>query len=421
MKSIFKFFFKNDRPKITLKKHQYINAIIFSAVSILFFNYVIFILLAFTVFVIFNYTGPVRGVGFISIFFIFYLISATKIVEGDLETYLILQRVFSSIDASSLFLDSDSIILYSGSYRNTEAAGYYMYWLVARYISDGRMALEILSLFLIYLPGIISISILSRYLRLTKHESGIAYLAFFFICINPALVTHVIRQYIAGSFFLLGMSLLLTGRRFGSIMVSVLASSIHNSIILVILVSLLSYYIFVRKKIMDREPIIFNVRIIILVFLVAFLLMNLIDFNKSLIMQNDGDISFVTLLLDCGLLLCFMHYGPNYFDSKYVSIVASTISGIIILSVISYYLGLRIFSLRFYFYIELLRFFCVILIYRMITVNFSRFRLIFACLFVCSFIIFFFLKLQISPFNFAEQGLLMPFINILKLSNSLYF
>ncbi len=402
-----------------LQKRRYVNFVLAFISCILLFKYPIAILLALAISVIFNYKGAARSLGFAVLLFIVFLINSTKAVDGDLETYLNLQKVFSQMNPWAIFFDNEDIVLHSGSFRNSEFAGYFIYWFVARYISEGKTAFEILSLSLIYIPGIIAIAILSKHLNLSKVESSIAYLSFLFFCVNPALVTHVARQYAAGSFFLLAMALFIAGRKLGSFISLFLAIFIHNSIAIVFCVGLMVYYLYMRNRSRIGLYTVLNPRIWTLLFLTVASLLVFLAQNPNLILQDDGRISYFTVAVDSALLIYLTRRGYVNFSSRSVSVISSVSFGLILLSVLSLMLDMKIFSLRFYFYVELLRFFGIVLMYRTFSCSFQRYKTIFAHSLVMLFVAHFFLKLQLSPFVFAAQGLLLPFTGITSLGNAL--
>ena len=388
-------------------------------VCLLSFNYPIGIIIALATFVIINYKGAPRLIAVGSIFFVFLIINSTKSVETDLESYLNLQKLFAKMNLWEIFSYDNELVSHSGSFRSSEFMGYFIYWIVAKYISDGKTTFEILSLALIYIPGIYAITILSKHLCLSKLESSIVYLAFLFICVNPALVTHVTRQYAAGSFFLLAISLFISKRMEGSFLCLFLAISIHNSIAVVFCVGLAVYYFYGRHRPRIGLFFVFDLRIWKLSLLIFGLLFVSLLQSPNLTFQDDGKVSYITIFFDFALLVYLTRRGYNILSVRSVSVISSVLLGLILLSVFSLALDLKIFSLRFYFYVELIRFFGILLVYRDLSCMHRKQKKIYAYSLAILFIFYFFLKLQFSPFIFAAQGLLLPLTDIRSIGNAL--
>ncbi len=164
---------------------------------------------------------------------LFTILNVSKQLDGDLVTYVYLQDYVSEKPLYTLF-HKEELQLISDTYRLTEIGFYGPLWVMSQVIPDSKTALSIASTLGIYIPTFLGVTLIGR---TEKWSQGlvVAVLIFtFFAGINFVQTTHLIRQYISGALLFYAFALLLSERTRWGALVALYACTVHNGTALLI-------------------------------------------------------------------------------------------------------------------------------------------------------------------------------------------
>ena len=348
----------------------------------------------------------------------FIFLNLGKELKGDLISYLNLLSAFSISNISELFLNPQKFLDVAGSFRPTEAIGYSFYWFLANFFSSSKWFFEITTTVMIYVPLILGLNRISKFYNYKINYKYLLFFSFMFIGINFIQTTHVVRQYIAASFFILSLSYFLSSRIFLFAFFAFISVSFHNSTAMIFLPLILleffkSYKIYIKNNIIW----LFNFRtVIILAFCFVGSVLLFID-NPSVILMDNGDISNSALTLDFFLLLLVFLLKFKIFKNKFEFYIFYLF--IILFSVTFIYLNFnfKVLALRIYFFLEFLRPVIVICIFSHVIKTYKH-KLILYQSFYILMISFFLLRLSMSPWDYyGLNGSELIFGNIFNFIN----
>ena len=348
----------------------------------------------------------------------FIFLNLGKELKGDLISYLNLLSAFSISNISELFLNPQKFLDVAGSFRPTEAIGYSFYWFLANFFSSSKWFFEITTTAMIYIPLILGLNRISKFYNYKINYTYILFFSFMFIGINFIQTTHIVRQYIAASFFILSLSYFLSSRIFLFAFFAFISVSFHNSTAMIFLPLILleffkSYKIYLKNNVIW----LFNFRtVIILAFCFVGSVLLFIN-NPSVILANNGDISNSALTLDFTLLSLVLLLKFKIFKNKFEFYIFYLF--IILFSVTFIYLNFnfKILALRIYFFLEFLRPVIAICVFSHVIKRYKH-KLILYQSFYILMISFFLLRLSMSPWDYyGLNGSELIFGNIFNFIN----
>lgn len=278
---------------------------------------------------------------FVPIFFA--SISAMKFPESDLLVY---------VEAISIISNKGFLDVLSFKYvslRSTEFIFNYYIWLIS-FIDESGWLFSFLSTYIIYLN--VSLSLCNIF-TVKKNETLYLIVAMLLFSITFSLVGHLVRQYLAASFLLLGISYLDSRKKLG---VSLLVSSIfiHSSMFLFVLA-----FPFVRTLLSTRLWAIYTFLLLFLAAIIGLFSSYLMPYMEVAFAINDGSIPIPLIFFDVSLFSLFFYFKIKSFciDKRIVNIYCLSVLLICCL-LVSREISLLFF--RFYFIADFIRPFLII-------------------------------------------------------------
>ena len=327
----------------------------FIFISVIFFSPLFFILLL-TSFI------SITRIRFSSLFFIlitliiFVLLNLGKNIEGDLLSYLNLQKAFSNASLIELLEKPQNFSYESGSYRTSEFIGYSFYWFISNYISSSKFTFSIITTLLIYLPCMLAYKSLAKSFNYTRIHFSIFILCLFFVGINFIQTTHVVRQYISASLFLLSISKYYNNKIISFILFSIIAIGFHNSIAILYSTFFIIDKLNIFSIYLKKESLWFlNFKNLILIILVAAITGVIFLNNPIYLLSDNGSISSSALLIDIFLIFFSLSITKKIFINKFEFTIYLLYFTILLIVLSFVYLNFLIPALRMYLYLEFLR------------------------------------------------------------------
>lgn len=156
-----------------------------------------------------------------------------KELQGDFVYYVDLQAYLANQPASVL-LDEAQLRLVSASYRVTEIGFYGPLWVLAQIFPGDRSTVAIAATLGIYVTTMCGLLIIARHQRWSEGLTLTVILFVFFASINFVQTTHLLRQYVASSFVFLAFACIVAGRRPAALCAALYACTIHNGALLLV-------------------------------------------------------------------------------------------------------------------------------------------------------------------------------------------
>jgi hypothetical protein len=178
-------------------------------------------------------TEDMKWLLLISACVLFTILNVSKELDGDLINYVNLQDYVGQRPFYTLF-DKDELVLISGSYRVSEIGFYAPLWLMSQVFDDSKLALAIASTLGIYVPAFLALNLIGKHERWSKGLTLTIAMFTVFAGLNFVAATHLIRQYISGSLILLGFALFIARRPRPAMLLAAYACTVHNSSILLV-------------------------------------------------------------------------------------------------------------------------------------------------------------------------------------------
>jgi hypothetical protein len=175
-----------------------------------------------------------RGVFLLAACLLFCILNASKQVDGDLVNYVHVQSYLAGRPLFTL-LNPGELTPLTPTYRSTELGFYGSQWLLAQVFESSSASLAIAATLAIYIPTFAAILILGRVKGWNDRLTIIVALFAFFGAINFNNTTHLLRQYVSGSFAFLGLVSLLDRKKYTGLAWAVVACSVHNGTAYVVL------------------------------------------------------------------------------------------------------------------------------------------------------------------------------------------
>lgn len=319
----------------------------------------------------------------------FAILNAQKSPESDLLIYIEALNYISEFSFWNVF-DFNYI-----SIRSTEFVFNYYIWVISL-IDRSGFAFTFFSVFLIYL--FITVSLL-KCLNEDGFDNYIIVILVLFLSITFSLSGHLIRQYMAVSFFFLGTVLLYRNKGVG-IFCFLVSPFIHNAMLPLVLLYPIFYYLMYRR----------NAQLVSVFFLTIAVVFNqfinvLEPYMELGFSLNDGEIPYFLIMLD--FMTAFVFF--VLIKKKYVCNEQSryVIPGFVILSCILIASNsVKLIFLRYYFMMDVFRAYfilsCIYVFYS--KVNFNYFiRLLMILIFsVFSFLMFAY-RMSSSPWDYGSD------------------
>lgn len=158
---------------------------------------------------------------------LFMILNVSRLVDGDLILYVRVQEYLAQRPLYALF-DKQELQLLSATYRVTEVGFYAPLWLMSLVIPDAKTAIAVAATLGIYVPTFLGIVLIGKSENWSKGAILTTALFTFFAGINFVQSTHLIRQYISSAFLFYAFALFVAKRNRWAVMVALGACTIHN-------------------------------------------------------------------------------------------------------------------------------------------------------------------------------------------------
>ncbi|WP_175546867.1 EpsG family protein [Vibrio vulnificus] len=268
----------------------------------------------------------------------FAAINALKLPASDLLVYINAIEVIDGLNVLEVF--SFKYV----SLRSTEFIFNIYIWIISNFDKTGWL-FSFLSVYVIYLN--VSIALCNVF-SVKKKELLYLFLGMMLFSLTFTLVGHLVRQYLAGSVFLLGLSYLNKRDRLGVCFI-VLSSLIHNSLVAFVLTLPFA------KLILSKES---WLRYTILIFILSFIISAfshvLMPYMEIGFVKDDGNIPLVLIIFDCFLFILFAWLRVKN-DKVTVSTEYIYIFSVILVSCLIFSKDITLVFFRFYFLVDFIR------------------------------------------------------------------
>lgn len=199
---------------------------------------------------------------------LFTALNVSRLVDGDLVSYVALQE-YTSHQPFQMLFDKESLRAISGTYRTTEIGFYAPLWLLSFLIPDSKTAIAVAATAGIYIPTFLGLNMIGKQERWGNGLILTVAAFTFFAAINFVQSSHLIRQYISCGFLFYGFALFLGGRRKWALVCALYACTVHNGTASLLPVLMTSILLFPYAR---SRPLRFGgllVRLIVLVIVLA--------------------------------------------------------------------------------------------------------------------------------------------------------
>jgi hypothetical protein len=204
-----------------------VAGVLLAAASAAFFWHPLGLLMMVCLFAVINPTNDFKWLFLLSACVLFTILNVSKLEDDDLTVYINLQDYLAARPFDTLF-NTEELRLLSGTYRVTEIGFYAPLWVIGQVIPDSRTALAVAATLAIYLPTFLGLALIARSEEWSRGMLlTVAFFAFF-AGINFVQSTHLIRQYISGALLFYAFALYLTNRNGWGLFAALYACAVHN-------------------------------------------------------------------------------------------------------------------------------------------------------------------------------------------------
>jgi hypothetical protein len=158
---------------------------------------------------------------------LFVVLNVSRLVDGDLVLYVRVQDYMAQQPFYTLF-DKDQLRAISDTYRSTEIGFYAPLWVMSLVIPDGKVAIAIAATLGIYVPTFLALTLIGKSENWSKGAILMAALFAFFAGINFVQTSHLIRQYISSAMLFYAFALFIAQRYRWAAVVALGACTVHN-------------------------------------------------------------------------------------------------------------------------------------------------------------------------------------------------
>ena len=206
-----------------------------SVASAAFFLHPLALLLFVCLFAVVTPTNEFKWLFLVAACALFTTLNVSRELDGDLVNYVTLQEYVSAKPFYTLF-DKDELQLISSTYRLTEIGFYAPLWLISLVLHDSKTAICLAATLTIYIPTFLALSVIGKAENWSRGLLVTVALFTFFAGINFVQSTHLIRQYMSASVLFCAFALFLSGpaNKRWAVLVALGACTIHNGTALLI-------------------------------------------------------------------------------------------------------------------------------------------------------------------------------------------
>lgn len=198
-----------------------------------FFGHPLALLLFACLFAVVSPTEDFKWLFLIAACALFAILNTSRELDGDLVNYVELQDFIIQKPFYALF-DKEELQVLSGTYRLTEIGYYAPLWLLGQILTDSKTAVTLTATLGIYIPTFLGLLNIGRAEKWSRGLIIATALFTFFAGINFVQSSHLIRQYISSSILFYAASLFIVDRRRWAAIVALGACTVHNGTAMVI-------------------------------------------------------------------------------------------------------------------------------------------------------------------------------------------
>jgi len=158
---------------------------------------------------------------------VFMILNVSKQIDGDLVNYVTLQDYISQQPITAL-LDKNQLQTIQGTYRLTEIGFYAPFWMLSLVIPDAKTAIDVGATLGIYLPTFLALLMIGKSERWNNGMLLTVVIFTFFAGVNFLQCTHLIRQYMSGALLFYAFASFISGRKLLAAAAAIYSCSIHN-------------------------------------------------------------------------------------------------------------------------------------------------------------------------------------------------
>ena len=184
--------------------------------------------------------------------------------------------------------------------RYSEPVYHLLSFTLSRLTGGSKLMYNLFFTALIYTPAAIAIFVYSKSEKLNSVHTSCFIIALFLLCINPVMVTQLIRQNIAASFLLLSLILFFFNYKSYSVLLLSLALLTHTSSLIPAFIVFGSYFIF-KYDFFKYQKLLWLFGILLVGYLLPFYLSSTSTYD--VIGRSDGSLNIIVYLYDIALLL----------------------------------------------------------------------------------------------------------------------
>ncbi|WP_420841371.1 EpsG family protein [Enterovibrio baiacu] len=273
----------------------------------------------------------------------FAAINAMKLPESDLLVY---------VEAISVIADKNFFEVLTFKYvslRSTEFLFNYYIWFISLVDNSGWL-FSFLSTYIIYFN--VSLALCNIF-TVKKKELLYLIMAMLLFSITFSLVGHLVRQYFAASFLLLGLSYLDSRRKLG-VMLALSSVFLHNSMFLFILT-----FPFAKHLLSSRHWIKYTIALLLIAYILGSASSYLKPYMEIAFMIDDGSIPLSLVIFDLSLF-CFLvlfKFKNKHIENRVFNIYCFSV---LLLCCLLVSRDISLLFFRFYFLADLLRPFVIL-------------------------------------------------------------
>jgi hypothetical protein len=195
--------------------------------SAVFFWHPLALLLFVCVVAVVSPTSDLKWLFLVSACSLFVILNVSRLVGGDLVQYVSVQDYMSQKPFYTLF-DKDQLRTISDTYRVTEIGFYAPLWVLSLIIPDSKTAVALAATLGVYVPTFLGLMVIGKSENWSKGAILMAALFAFCAGINFVQTSQLIRQYMSSAVLFYGFALFIAQRYRWAAVVALASCTIHN-------------------------------------------------------------------------------------------------------------------------------------------------------------------------------------------------
>jgi len=320
--------------------------------SVLFFSHPLALLLLVCLMAVINPTNDFKWLFLVSACALFMILNVSRLVDGDMLFYVRVQEYMSQKPLYAL-LDKQELQTISNTYRVTEVGFYAPLWLMSLVIPDAKTAIAVAATLGIYIPTFVGLALIGKCENWSKGAILMAALFTFFAGINFVQSTHLIRQYISSAFLFYAFALFIAKRNRWAVVSALAACTIHNGTAPLLVMVVGVCWLFRRREGKRMGLLGFMVRGLLALALMASMMVVIPIVQGEFFKEDIPNIHLVHFVV-VGVFLVIAQFAIQMqhlgFRSLYYGRLAFL--AIFIVSLGFFLIGLPLFALRYFAYLE---------------------------------------------------------------------